>query len=487
MCGILSSLMGLEKDYSHLRKVSNRVIRYLLPCSLLELRFCPGDKHSIKLIKSRIRRYEQASGQKVNNDKSFFVTAPNTSASRINRIRRNSGNSSFWMDNWTGKGALAKVVQGQGKSHKLLVKNFIHEGTWDTNKLVDTIPTHLLDIVTKVDIGNRSLNDFPIWNLAEDGHFNNKSAWDLVETMEHVFNGSEAAKIAWNTIGNPLGIRHQLEPVVGTFKRWWETSSKNRVHNLILQIAPLIICWELWKQRTSCKYGNQKKFQPNMMVHQVIWNIKGAISKIIPRWDNHHPWPDLCQRIEKLKPMQSWSQVLWSTPNQGCIKVNTDGSYIRENNEAGIGGIVRNSNVDLIMAFSRVVQCDNSNTAEALATEFGLKWCKLQGYTNFILELDSMVIANILINKDTNNLKIKQVIERMLHNIQHADVRVMHCYREGNQVANCLANLASTSGNSMTINSYQQLPTCAKGYFLLDKCQIPSIRTKFDKANFFVS
>ncbi|XP_075103480.1 uncharacterized protein LOC142178057 [Nicotiana tabacum] len=53
--------------------------------------FTGGDKHSIKLIKSQIKRYKKPSGQKMNNDKSFFVTAPNTSGSRINRIIRNSG------------------------------------------------------------------------------------------------------------------------------------------------------------------------------------------------------------------------------------------------------------------------------------------------------------------------------------------------------------------------------------------------------------
>ncbi|XP_070043075.1 uncharacterized protein [Nicotiana tomentosiformis] len=79
-----------------------------------------------------------------------------------------AGNSSFWWDNWTDKVALAKVVQGPAKSPKLLVKNFIHEGTWDTNKFAATIPPHLLDTVTKVDIGNKNLKDFPIWNLAED-------------------------------------------------------------------------------------------------------------------------------------------------------------------------------------------------------------------------------------------------------------------------------------------------------------------------------
>lgn len=58
--------------------------------------FTGGDNKSIKLIMSQIRRNEKASGQKVNNGKSFFVTAPNTSASRINRIRR----ASRFMDKW---------------------------------------------------------------------------------------------------------------------------------------------------------------------------------------------------------------------------------------------------------------------------------------------------------------------------------------------------------------------------------------------------
>ncbi|XP_059277589.1 uncharacterized protein LOC132031658 [Lycium ferocissimum] len=53
--------------------------------------FCGGNNKSIKLIMHQIRRYEKASGQKVNNNKSFFITAPNTSVYRINRMRNISG------------------------------------------------------------------------------------------------------------------------------------------------------------------------------------------------------------------------------------------------------------------------------------------------------------------------------------------------------------------------------------------------------------
>ncbi|KAK4706417.1 hypothetical protein R3W88_034021 [Solanum pinnatisectum] len=65
---------------------------------------------------------------------------------------------------------------------------------------------------------------------------------------------------------------------------------------------------------------------------------------------------------------------IWSFPPVGSIKINTDGSYLHETGKAGIGGIVRDSQGDLIMAFSISVNCKNSNMVESLAAEFGVKW-----------------------------------------------------------------------------------------------------------------
>ncbi|XP_070025735.1 uncharacterized protein [Nicotiana sylvestris] len=56
--------------------------------------FYDGNNMTLKLIKKAIDMYEKASGQKVNNDKSFFITAPHTYAARINRIR----NATCYMD-----------------------------------------------------------------------------------------------------------------------------------------------------------------------------------------------------------------------------------------------------------------------------------------------------------------------------------------------------------------------------------------------------
>nr|XP_016513123.1 PREDICTED: uncharacterized protein LOC107830160 [Nicotiana tabacum] len=53
--------------------------------------FSSGNSKSIKDLMKQIKWYEKNSGQKVNKDKSFFLTAPRTRANRINKIREATG------------------------------------------------------------------------------------------------------------------------------------------------------------------------------------------------------------------------------------------------------------------------------------------------------------------------------------------------------------------------------------------------------------
>lgn len=53
--------------------------------------FTGGKSKSVKLVLKQIKLYEKSSGQKLNRDKSFFLTSPKTSPSRINRMREITG------------------------------------------------------------------------------------------------------------------------------------------------------------------------------------------------------------------------------------------------------------------------------------------------------------------------------------------------------------------------------------------------------------
>lgn len=53
--------------------------------------FSSENKMSLELIMKQIKRYEKSSRQKVNTDKSFFLTDPKAGPSRIPNMRDNTG------------------------------------------------------------------------------------------------------------------------------------------------------------------------------------------------------------------------------------------------------------------------------------------------------------------------------------------------------------------------------------------------------------
>ncbi|KAH0674097.1 hypothetical protein KY284_025184 [Solanum tuberosum] len=215
--------------------------------------------------------------------------------------------------------------------------------------------------------------------------------------------------------------------------------------------------------------------------------IKVVLHNSFPSIDTKGSWNRICEKIERIRPPIRCSSVCWIRPQKGMVKINTDGSFFSNDKRAGIGGIVRHDNGNIIIAFSIPVQCNNNNHAEILAVDYGIKWCINHGYNNLQIELDSLVIANMLRNKSTNNMKIKHIVDRITNFLTGTNHHFSHCFREANQVADFLAKNAASSGNSTFYHSFQELPREARGLFQLDKWQLPTIRRRFEKCNFFVS
>ncbi|KAM3339865.1 hypothetical protein P3S68_029734 [Capsicum galapagoense] len=147
---------------------------------------------------------------------------------------------------------------------------------------------------------------------------------------------------------------------------WWKTLGKNQVQKMMIQITPVAICWELWKTRCSCRYGNQTRFYIRRIEQQILWNTKAAMDKAYPMHKMDLPWNRLCEVVENMVPKTIIKSVIWSKPMHERIKFNTDGSYLGNNGKAGIGGIARNCEGKFIFAFVVPVIARDHNAAEEM-------------------------------------------------------------------------------------------------------------------------
>ncbi|WMV30448.1 hypothetical protein MTR67_023833 [Solanum verrucosum] len=85
-------------------------------------------------------------------------------------------------DNWTGKGALAKIFTNQSIYSKTKVSEFIQEGSWDMNKLAEFLPDQMVNIIANIHIGKWPKKDMAMWELETEGIYSTKSAQNIIRT-----------------------------------------------------------------------------------------------------------------------------------------------------------------------------------------------------------------------------------------------------------------------------------------------------------------
>ncbi|KAK4352242.1 hypothetical protein RND71_027760 [Anisodus tanguticus] len=183
--------------------------------------------------------------------------------------------------------------------------------------------------------------------------------------------------------------------------------------------------------------------------------------------------------------------IFWKYGNQGAQidmanqKSQRLGSFPSHNSEddIGAGGIVRDSNGQLIMAFVKFLGKGISNLAEATAL-YGVKWRMSNGFRNIILESDSLIIINMLEGKINIAWQLQDSIDTIKQLFSQTNYIAQHCYREANQIADALAKW-SKNGQEEIIFEIKDLTKESAGTYILDKDNVASIKHK-QKKNMYV-
>ncbi|XP_060194967.1 uncharacterized protein LOC132624163 [Lycium barbarum] len=172
-------------------------------------------------------------------------------------------------------------------------------------------------------------------------------------------------------------------------------------------------------------------------------------------------------------------QVNWRPPDRGWIKCNTDGAARGNPGRGSWGFCLRNENGDLIAAKAKeLTNPASTNTqAEAMAILQAIKYVEEKQFQQILIETDSLLLMNCILKIWEVPWQIIEVVEEIWKRMQNRTFKITHIMREGNQLADHLANLALDEGE-VDVESFQELGAKGRGLINNDKLELPYLRIK---------
>lgn len=187
--------------------------------------------------------------------------------------------------------------------------------------------------------------------------------------------------------------------------------------------------WWGWKWRCGNVFGENRKCRDRV---KFLKDLAGEAARA-----HNQLYGSKLQvgRVERL--------IAWKRPEEGWLKLNTDGASRGNPGTATAGGVMRDEEGRWCAGFAVNIGICSAPLAELWGVYYGLYIAWEHGATRVALEVDSEIVVGFLRSGivDTHPLSF---LVHLCHGFISRDwiVRVTHVYREANRLADGLANYA---------------------------------------------
>jgi ribonuclease HI len=134
-------------------------------------------------------------------------------------------------------------------------------------------------------------------------------------------------------------------------------------------------------------------------------------------------------------------EVIWYPPISNWMKVNTDGSLLKNPTRAACGGIFRNSFGFTMGCFAQKIFTDSAFVAEIFGAILAIEIASHNNWLNLWLETDSMLLVMAFNAAQMIPCKLRNGWAGCMDIAKGMNLLVSHIYREGNSCADSLASL----------------------------------------------
>lgn len=308
------------------------------------------------------------------------------------------------------------------------------------------------------------------------------------ETMNHLFNSCDWASQLWQWMEDMLETSDRNRDLIQeTISNWRRNFSRIQRVESIWKCVPGFITWTTWKERNRRIFMEEVR-SIDLAKESIISNIKQLIQVKGKTNTNEKPTAQYLRILKRFQLEASSNPPLgvnraqpttqsqrWLRPPEGSLKLNFDGASRGNPGAAGIGGVIRNQDGDIIHIYCRALGVCTNNEAEFAALEQGLKIIRTMRRGNFIVEGDSALTISVArrlqagtkANKATKHWRLAKAtesIEEVIANLR--GIVFQSVRRNANGLADFLANHGADKPNTITNSCWPDI-TCP---ILKDTC-----------------
>ena len=286
------------------------------------------------------------------------------------------------------------------------------------------------------------------------------------ENVDHLLYLCPYAQNCWDWLRRKLEWSSPFPRSFSDLIWSWPTNWGKSVYSKLWNISPSILIWELWKERNRRIFRNSELKAEHLVSKievSIVETINSYLTKVSLEEGSFSRWDGLMKK--------SWSNLInpplyyakankearkncrWEPPPPGWVKLNFDGAARGNPGIAGIGCIIHDEKGSWIAKKATPINPTSNNLAELEALHQGIKLCLKFNLFKVCIEGDSQIIVNAIRKRSTPNWVLESQLGVVLSLIDKLeDYRISHIYREGNQLADQLANCGADGNSILSIN-----------------------------------
>jgi len=292
-----------------------------------------------------------------------------------------------------------------------------------------------------------------------------------VETSFHLFFECPYATTLWNWLASLFNRSlyfNSIEDIWTLCERRMSPQSK-----VVTTAALVNLINVIWHARNQARF-NDKKVHWRSSISCIIANtsLSGnlATATASSSISEFSFIKKFCVNIHPPKAPRI-VEVIWHPPIHHWIKCNTDGAS--NSVTASSGGIFRDREANYLLGFAENVGQENAYFAQLSAAMRAIELAKMQNWMQLWLESDSSLVVKAFKNHALVPWKLRNRWRNCLRITHNMQFFATHIYREGNQCADILANLA-LNNDSLTV--WPQMPSCISTAFARNKLGMSNFR-----------